>query len=203
MITQGGLTLPDSVGLSEKIAQELHNVWDTFDAVEVVLTKQGFMPLEKPGHTRPTLSPGTLERTNSTQFTEIYEKFTAWYSYAANLLARIKGGISQIDNEMDILAVKLKYATIEVSRKAGQKRPAKEILEDQVKMDPHYQELMLEKQKLDQQRLIMDSHVESLYRDWRVISRQVEIRRQEIEQNQGRPYVGVNPPSGMTPPGRF
>jgi hypothetical protein len=186
MTQAGGLNIPDAAGVGSRLEQELHNIWDTFDLMELKLTQDGFEPMEKPNYNRPTLAPGMLASANGHQITELHEKFGAWHSYAANLLSRIRAATTQVDNEMTVLAIRLRKGALEASKRAGnKKKPTAKEIEDDVKLDPRYQELMLEKQKYDQQRFIMDSHVESLTRELRIISRQVEIRRQDLEANTG------------------
>ena len=59
----------------------------------------------------------------------------------------------------------------------------KEDREDMVSGDPDYHELRLMSQELEQTKIMLTSHEENIGRSLRVISRQVEIRKAEIEQS--------------------
>jgi len=180
-----GLNIDGSVGLGERLQEELHNVWDTFDDSELKLTQLGFPPVNKPGSARPHIEPGTLNRLNGAQLTEIFEQVGAWQDYATNLLSRFRGYLQQIDNEKKVLTARLRQGAIQAAMQSGEKKPPEKEIEQNVLLDPRYQELMQEEQKVEQQRFQMEGHVDSLNRQLKLVSRQVEIRRQELEASSG------------------
>ena len=195
-MTQTGLSIPSVPAIGERLERELHEAWDTFDAVEATLSQMAFPPLNKPGFSRPMLAPGMLTQANGNQVTELHVKFNAWYSYAQNLLARIRGGLSQVSNEMTILAIELRKGHITAYKAADEKKPTKEALNDLVLTDPRYQELMREKQKMEQQKLLMESQTEALYRDWSTVNSHLKWRSREVQ-------TGLANPQGQAQTGGY
>lgn len=191
-MTQTGLSIPGVPAIGERLERELHEAWDTFDAVEATLSQMAFPPLDKPPYSRPMLAPGMLTQASGDQVTEMHVKFNGWYSYAQNLLARIRGGLSQVSNEMTVLAIELRKGHINAYKTAGEKKPAKEELNDLVLTDPRYQELMREKQKMEQQKLLMESQTEALYRDWSTVNSHLKWRSREVQ-------TGYTNPQSRTP----
>jgi hypothetical protein len=205
-----GLTVPGVPAIGERLESEIHAAWNTFDDVEAELAQLAFPPIEKPAFSRPSLAPGMLTQATGDQVTEMHVKFNAWYSYAANLLARIKGGLSQVNNEMTVLAIELRKGHIAAAKAASEKKPSKDDLADLVVTDPRYKELMREKQKMDQHKSLMESQADALYRDWQTVNSHLKWRAKEVVSGHTSPQqasqsaqAGVAPYAGQRAPGRI
>lgn len=196
----GGLQLPKELGISGKIQQEIHGEWDTFGVMQDDLEQRGFGPVGKPDFQRPVLTPDILATINGSGISELYTKVSAWQAYANDLFSRIRGGITQVQNEMHYLSIELRGGLIRARSNAKEKKPTKDDIQAAIELNPRYKELVLELQKLEQQRFIMEGHVDSLNRMLRVVSRQIELRRQELEGNVGgRGYADHPTGRGMRP----
>lgn len=185
---QGGLVIPDLIGLTDTELDEIARQHDTFDEVETELTKWGFSPMEKPRYQCPELTPEVLATVNMTQYSSTYTQFNAWYGYAHNTLARLKAVRLGIEREMNTIGRGMRMAMHK--QKAAGTKLTKEYLEDLVESNPRYSQLALEEQKLDQQVMLVESQVNSLERDLRLISRQVELLR--MEHDNGRIDSNMN-----------
>ena len=185
----GGLRLPDALGPGEQQEHGVQNVWDTFDEVELEMTRMGFPPIPMPNFGCPELTADLLTTPNASQYTTAYQQMEGWHNYAINTLARMKALQLQIANEM---------SKIERLVKDGAKPtpPAKKLtvdqLKDMVENHPRYEELKIEDQEWEQKKIILQSHCTRLEKDLKLLSRQVEIRRQDWEGGGG----GKGVPSG-------
>lgn len=177
--TQGGLVIPDHIGISDHELAEIQQQHDTFDDVELTLSKLGFNPIEKPQRQCPKLTAEILATVNTVEYSSAYTQFNSWHSYAHNTLARLKAYRLQISREMDDIARRIRMASYKT--KGAGKGPSKEQLSDLVESNPRYMELDLTKLKLDQQIMLTESQVDSLERDLRLISRQIELLRMDHE----------------------
>ena len=200
-MTQGGLAIDGPVGAGIQVEQEVHDLWNTFDAVECHLIKLGVQPVEKPNYPRPRLAPGLLESGSARDISDLQIKYGAWHSYIANLLGRVRALNTQVANEMTILTIRLKKDMVQNALANKQRKPSDKQLEVDSKLDPRYQELMLQKQKLEQQIQLLEPHNNDLGRELRIVSRQVELRRQELEHL--NPTTGNRQPVGTHVPGRM
>lgn len=198
-----GLVAPKFAGAGHQLEQEIHKAWDTFDVAELELTKSGFSPMEKPECARPTVSPGRMATMSGPDITTLYETVVAWHGYAANMHARIRGAVLGIQNEKKHLEAKLYKGIVSAAIKMGEKKPSDVAIKRDISIEPRMLELTQEEQKLEQQRFQLDGWVDTLTEYRRQVSRQIEIRRQEIEGLGGGRALSPQPhghiPGGMYP----
>jgi hypothetical protein len=178
----GGLQLPPTVGPGFEIESQIEASWNTFEDMELALSQMGFPPVEKPNFNIPQLTPEVLTSPDSKKYTEIYWQIEAWHTYAFNTMARIKAILVQIVNEQNKIERVIRKEEAQPNADGSSKpKQTKTQLDDLIANTPRYEELTYEKQKLDQQKQLMQSYVDSLDRDLKLVSRQVEIRRQDID----------------------
>lgn len=179
---EGGLRLPAAVGPGDLDAQLMTQSWNTFDDVELELTLMGFPPLEQPKHARPQLTLEILATPNSREYTDLYLKVEAWHNFAFNTMARIKAILIGYENEQNEIARGIRKEFAAPDPSGGKKAKVnKSSIEDTIAEHPRFRELTFEMQKWEQKKIILQSHVDSLDRDLKMVSRQVEIRRQDID----------------------
>lgn len=194
-------TMP--IGPGQAAAQTVSQKWDTADDVEAELHMKGFKAREKPVADCPELTEEMLTTTDSKSYTETYALLLAWFGYSSELYARVQADVLQFKNMRDILAAEGRKVAREIHE--GTKKPTKEELEDRLLLNPEYQDVMLKMQRYQQAELLFKAKVESIERSLRVISRQVEIRRLDMEQTKtgaNMPGRGFQP-GGYTGGGRF
>jgi hypothetical protein len=181
------------LGISDTEIEHILATWDTFDQSELEITRMGFPPEEKPNFSCPQIVPGTLERLTGDQLTNLYSQIVAWHGYASNVLMRMKGKEAQIDNSMKVIKAQNRRNMRAIKQGVGGKAASKESMDDDLLLNPQFQELMKEGQKLEQQRLQIQAHVDSLDTRRSLISRFVEIKRQELEGGIGHGSVRTTP----------
>lgn len=195
---RGGLRLPaGGPGLGKAAAQVGHAQWRTAEDVEREFVSKGFTDIPQPAFECPQITPEMLAGTDAQAYTAMFVRVNAWLSYATDILAKLKTRILELENLKKILAANARRdARAAASAAPDRKKPTIQEQEDSLLLDPEYQKVILDLQRLDQGREYYQSRVDMLDSTWRVISRQVEIRRQELEGNshsQNGPNGRVNP----------
>lgn len=168
--------LPTNVGLPKSKKEEIQQTWSTYEHVDEELRLRGFIPPEKPVFTMPQITEKDLLTEDNTHFTTMFSHVLAWHNYAKDLYARVRSMLLELENEMDDIA----RVTRKNIKDTGKKMTSAE-LEDEIQSDANYKKLKIKAQEYQQRKILLDSMVDSLERSLRVVSRQVEINRQELE----------------------
>jgi hypothetical protein len=181
----GGLNIPETMGLSglalgQQQQEEIHQRWSTSYQVMSEVTSWGFPQLAAPPCRCPPLTAEILNSSDTKQYTEVYSQLLAWHHYADNILAWINAELLELANEMKRVELEIKDEAIRLHKASQQKKPPKSSLDDLYKKHPRWVELNLREQVSKQRKFFMGSHVERLERDLALISRQVEIRKEDI-----------------------
>jgi len=178
----GGLSIPKNVGVGETEQQKIHSTWDTIDKVEAELGMDGFIPMTTPEFECPQVTEEELTTEDSKSYTQTFARQFAWFNYSSQVLARVTVRLLQVENEQAIIASKMRDGFKERIRNGAPKMTVEEM-KDQINLDPRYQELMLQAQIYQQKKTVLSAFAEGIERGLKVISRQVEIRKGEIEQS--------------------
>lgn len=176
----GGLSLPTNIGVGETEQSKIHSTWDTVDKVEGELAMEGFIPMMTPEFECPQVTEEELTTEDSKSYTQTFARQFAWFNYSSQVLARVTVRLLQIENEQAIIESRMRVGFKERMRNGAPKMSEKDI-QDQINLDPRYQELMLQAQNYKQKKTVLSAFAEGIERGLKVISRQVEIRKGEIE----------------------
>lgn len=184
-----GLNIPAHVGIGLEQEEEIRNKWDTIDEVELNVTRNGMSPIPMPRHVRPILTHEMLMNSANEQYTEMQMFIKAWKDYVADCYYRIKARQIQCENEMRQIALLVKQEAIK--QQFGKKKTdpdylTKERIGDLVEENPRYSDLVLNMQRLKQEELVIEPTLSALSGDLKIISRVVELRRQEWEENRSQ-----------------
>lgn len=157
--------------------------FDTMDEVEKQLAKWGFsLNTTPPPFPVPEVSATQLTTDFNKDYTTMYANQLAWLNYTSPLLAHVKATLIELEHALQDITVKMRK---ELRRKNQEldrtDRLSEKDIEDVIWCDPSHKELIVEKQRFDQMRLRLQSHVDAMEQNMRVISRQVEIRKLEID----------------------
>lgn len=181
-----GLRLPSTMGTSATTKQEVHETWTTLEGEEAKLRAQGLPLLAQPTFERPgSVTPEELTNPNNTSYSTLYAQHLGWYNFIAEVVARVKAHLVQVDNEMTDIASRLRIQEREKNKiRQKEDKLSKDDIEDTVLQEPRHRELTLERQRFYQSRLLAEAQLEAMYRNLQVLSRQVTIRSNEFEQSQ-------------------
>lgn len=187
-------TLP--IGAGQEKTKKVLQDWDTIDQVQEEMHLKGLIAKDAPVYACPELTQEMLTTTNSASYTETYAHLLAWFGYASDIYALVQATVLQYKNMLDVLAAEGRR----IARETNEKKLSVSELEDRLLLNPEYQEVMHKLQRFQQAELMYKAKVESIERSLRVVSRQVEIRRLDLEQNR----TGANMPGrNFTGGGRF
>jgi hypothetical protein len=178
--TGNGLRLPRDVGIPESVAQTIESRWNTISVVDARLKAVGFHDNDMPNIECPVVTTEMLVTPDVKEYTTVFSAQLRWYNYVTRLLADVRAVILQLKNEMDDISASKRSgfrALNEHKAKADKISPTE--MEDLILQDPHYQELRLQHQQLEQQRIKLDAWADSLDRNLKTVSRQIENRRTE------------------------
>lgn len=205
----GGLRLQGAVaGVGESEAQEIHRNWAMYPAVQQYLTTQLALAMPpEPEFACPPLRAEDLTTNDNKAYTETYAQRVAWFGFYSERKSEHDAIVLEVEAEMSVIETRIRNHLRRNSKKVtatgDSKAPPAQAMEDAINSDNRYLEL---KQKLIFHKQILkrlNARVETLDREIRLTSRQVEIRRQEFD-NAGRGNSGVRQPGpGMRPPGSY
>lgn len=176
----GGLHLPRDIGVSTTEAQAIETRWNTIDKVDARLQQQGIHTNNQPDVTCPDVTAEALMHPDINEYTRVFAAQLRWYNYVTRLLADVRAVLLQIGNEMDDIerAKRTHFRSLNEGRGRTDKVSVVEM-EDLIGQDPTYRSLKLQKQELDQQRIKLDAWGDSLDRNLKTVSRQIENRKTE------------------------
>jgi len=198
----GGFTAPDIVGPSAEQEKDIHDEWDTFDQIELKMTQMGFDVIDKPQVSCPEITTELLTTANGHAYTEAYAAVQAWYNYAYHTMSRLDAMLIQVENERGDIDQSLRddAQNTKVTGSSGRLRAMKpEEIKGMIAGNPRYRELIMEKQLLDQQKLLLDGHLKRFGRGLKLLSRQIELRKEDRGYTHGNNNLGAR----ATPPGRM
>lgn len=195
-------TLP--LGPGQSVAQTVIQKWDTIDDQIEDMHLKGFVSRDAPPFACPEITADMLTTPDSKSYTETYAHLNAWFGYVSEIYAQVQASVLQYKNMRDILEAEGRRVarTLAGDEGGGKKTKGltKEELNDRLLLNPEYQEVMLKLQRFQQSELLFKAKVDSIDRSLRTISRQVEIRRLDQEQNR---TSGNMPGRNFTGRGRF
>lgn len=175
-----GMRLKGPVGIGAAQQQAIHNEWDTFDKNEAFLARMGFPPLAQPEVSCPQVTDEILTTADDKLYTETYAALVSWRNYCQNLYSRIEAKAMDVVDELKVLAIDLKRGAKLAASSTGDKKPTKDELDEMLWLDPRYKELKRLEHDFAQQLRLLRPQVDSLNKGVDLMSRQVEIRRQEL-----------------------
>lgn len=171
------------VGVGQEEAKSIRQHWDTIEQVESTIAGEyGILDKPQPRFECPELTTEQLTTPDSKSYTETYQKFQAWFEYYTEIKAKVQARVLQYENMLEVLSAQTRRQHRDIASNAGGKKLSAEEVKDLLTTNPEYQEILLELQRYQQTKLLVDAKVESIERTLRIISRQVEIRRLDIEQ---------------------
>lgn len=194
-----GLPSLKTVTIDAAHRQAARTDFSTMDSVQTTLTKWGFpLTTEPPAFAAPEVSAEHLTTDFNKDYTTMYAQQLAWLNYTAPLLAHVKGMLLELDNAIKDLETQMRKSLRGKNKSLDRtEKLSEKDIEDLLWLDPDHKRLTIEQQQFEQMRLRLQSHVESMENNMRVISRQVEIRKLEIDNSRtsnGMGYRGIRTP---------
>lgn len=193
----GGIgALPTVVGLPATEEKEIHQVWSTHEKVFDELRALGITFPEAPKEPRITLTERALSTENNEEITLMTARANAWFGYLKSLYAQIRSQLLQRENEKEFLISEVRSRVRKDIKNGTATKMSKEEIDDEVNLTPRLKELTLEIQEWSQKKMMVESIMDTEERNIRVLSRQVEVNRQELEAESIKNNINARPQFG-------
>lgn len=178
-VAGGGLSLPTNMGMSPKEEEVVSHRWDTLEKVIDTLGSWGFREAVSPDIEYPTVTADMLLTQDIKDYTTMFTSFLRWFNYSNKMKARVIAELLQLENEMNDIAAETRKRLRRENE--GRKKPlgVKDI-EDEIDTNLRHRELKIRAQSMKQMKIEMDAQCEELERSLRVISRNIEVRKEEL-----------------------
>lgn len=180
--TGGGLHLPDpkNIGISESTVRATENAWSTIERIRARMTAAGLADNPEPMVECPVVDADALLTPDYQRYTTIFAAQLQWYNYSVRLLADVRAVLLEVDNAMDDLASarRVEFRKLNETKAKAEKLPVTEM-NDLIEQDPAFRALKRERQALEQHRLLLDAKTDTLERNLKTVSRQIENRKAE------------------------
>lgn len=197
-----GIRLPRTLplGVGEEQKKSIEQKWDTVMEVEADIERKGLIDHKQPLETCPELSADILTGPDSKQYTETYALLNAWFNYTSELLAQVKARVLQYENMQSVLEAQTRQVAKNTSQAGGVKKPSEAELKERLLLNPEYLDVTHKLQRHQQAKILLEAKVDGIERSLRLISRQVEIRKLDMEQTR---TVSNMPGRNFSGRGRF
>jgi hypothetical protein len=186
------------IGAGQTAAENIRSRFSTVAEVTQNLREtMGYVPQTTPQFACPMLTAEMMTTVDWNSYSVNYVTFKVWWDFYREKLAEVTNMVLQHKNMLTMIEVRTKKAVREIAEATGEKLTV-ERLKDRVLENAEYQDVMLELQRWQHAKELVEAKFESLDKSMFMISRQVEIRRVDIEQHR----VANNMPTrGVTPRG--
>ena len=174
------LNIEAPTGLGEQAESQLHSIFETLDDVMISVMKEGFMSSGRPQYAPPVIDPTWLTELTPERYHLLTASLSAWKTYSEELINTLECGIEECDNELKLLGPAIRK-NVRLTAKANEERkPNEDAIKDEVLTNPRYIQLTQRRQVLVQKKKIVEPYAARYGRDLRILSRALEMRRQEL-----------------------
>jgi len=172
------------IGAGQAKAESIRTRFSTVEEVTQELVEtMGYTQLITPRFPCPYLTADMLTTQDWTQYSNTYAMFKAWWDFYREKLAEVSNMVLQYKNMLVMVDTATKKTLREMAE-ATQERLSIDKLKERVLENPEYQEVLLELQRYQQAKELVEAKFDSLDKSMAMISRQIEIRKLDLEQNQ-------------------
>jgi hypothetical protein len=191
-VTGSGLNLPTSLGMSPKEEDVVAHRWDTLEGVVDTIGTWGFAEAVGPQVECPMVTADMLLTPDVKQYTTLFTSLLHWFNYANKLKARVMAELLQLENEMSDIAAETRKRLRRENEQRGNdtdvrgkkvkvngKLTALDI-DDEIETNLRHRELKIRAQSVKQTKYELDARCEELERSLRVVSRNIEMRKEEL-----------------------
>ena len=174
--------LPTS-NISDEDESHVHNTWNTIGRVTERLRAKGvILPESPPPFPIPEVTTTLVDGDNQ-EYLKTNAKYLAWLNFILPHLALTRGIILEVANEKTHIGAYYRKSSKDIDAQSGRKKPTAEETNDAISLDPRFTELSQIEQEMTQEKYLLEAKVEELERTLRVISRHLEAKKLDVEEN--------------------
>lgn len=178
-----GLSInPNTLGISASESKGIAAALGTFRAQYADMSAKVDLEAmrETPPYALARLKTEDLTTLDANQYTRTYTEQLGWYGYLTMELAIVRAQLLQTTNQLELIEATLRRRLIEQNKAlVGRDKLSQEEIRTYILTDVDYQAVTIEHQKLSQQKVLLEASVSISEMNLKVVSRQVEIRRNE------------------------
>jgi len=179
----------DVVGLGESAEEAIRQRWDFSVVMDYIYRGVGCPTPEEPDSPFPTLSAKDLTTTDGKKYSETFLRHIEWADFLEQRKAVLEAEKILVTAEMKEIArgirINMRKMCKRTNARGAPKPPSSLEMEDEIGEDPRYKELAHKEAFLTSVLTVLEGVVKGRTAYNSLISRQVEIRRQDFE-NQNR-----------------
>lgn len=178
------MRLPQNIpiGAGRSRVESIQTTFSTADEVTQLLVEtMGYYPLQPPQYPCPVLDVSMLTTDDWKAYSLNWSMFKAWWDFYNEKLAEVSNQVLQCKNTLTMIETATKKAQRELAS-ATHEKITEARLKEQVLENPEYQAALLELQRYQQAKELVEAKFESLDKSLAMLSRQIEIRRIDLEQ---------------------
>jgi hypothetical protein len=181
--SNGGLTLPKHLSVPDSTVVSTRERWNTIDKVEEGIRMWNLPHLREPTVECPVLTAEMLQTADPKEYSRKFADMRIWYDYSSRLSAKIRANLLQERNRLEDLEAELRISfrnTNQGKTKREDRMTAEEIA-DRVTIDANVRAARQDVQLWEQHHIQVTAVTEGLERSLKLMSRQIELRREEID----------------------
>jgi len=181
--TNGGLTLPKHLSVPDSVVVSTQERWNTIDKVEEGIRTWNLPHLHEPTVECPVLTADMLQTADPKEYSRKFADMRIWYDYSSRLSAKIRANLLQERNRLEDLEAQLriKFRNSNQGKTKRDDRMTAEEIADRVTIDDNVRAARQEVQLWEQHHIQVTAITEGLERSLKLMSRQIELRREEID----------------------
>jgi hypothetical protein len=179
------LRLGRPLGIGELRKEQVTKDWNTYDAITTELEQQGLGTIHIPtgdNATYPILTEEMLNTIDPKTYSSHFVKFSSWMTYLSEIRSHVDAQILQNENISDHISAENRRRLRDANRLSTKTdKLTVQEMDDAILLMPEKQEVIHKLQELIQRKLIVTAQLDAVDRSLRVLSRQIEVRRLDME----------------------
>lgn len=181
-MTERGLHIEGTLPLSRSDLEQLRDTFNTYDSINAFASEFG---LEIPVAVHKPLVPtgAWLSECSTEEYGKLYADWVGYHNYLLSVQAHVAVTLHRLRTQYKQVELKLLQQNHAINNARTTKKMAKAAIEVSAQSDDTIVELSAQIAEYEQKKLLIDSAVTSADNTWRMLSRQVEIRKIDWESN--------------------
>ena len=184
--------------ITTELMKQMEKFWDVYEEASAELEGMGIKIATRPSYAIPRLQAEKITSLNDKDFATQYAQTNEWTGFVREYLAAVEAKKLVATKLMEQLESAIRLTGVPAFIEAYDRKPTPTEIKDMISTDPHYLRVSRLLIKLETLRIQSEARYKSITSDVHLLSRHVEIRRQEKEQfrvENNMPVRGFDPRS--------
>lgn len=171
-----GLNLGKAPIASDQDHEDIINFWSTYDIAMEMLAAKGYRNSERP-------KPPTVEELSikdSSEYSALFARYNGWMDFIAPLIAEAESRFAECKTILTDIEARMKLRLRETMQVSG-KKMAVEEMDNLINQNVQYRKIRRDQQIYQEQLKVLKADKDVCDDNSKATSRNLEVRRQEIE----------------------